>query len=161
MKKIILILLPLPLCALEFRKFGVTELGTQATSGLVGAGIGYLFLQSNLAQDNPAAAQGMNAGQTLISLSVGYTLGVLFSGKLFHGRGNPFLTLAANFIPLVGPLAAYHLSSGSYGFSEVLALFNLNAGRLTLGLPIPYRKTLPTDLPGETRYIVNLVTINF
>lgn len=166
MKRLLLRILPLSLAlpaglsALEFQKFGGRELGAQLTAGIAGAGLGYLYLQGSAAEDPNSAVTGLSASQTLLGLSLGYTLGILFSGKIFQGCGNPFLTLVGNAIPFAGPLLAYHLSAGSAGFSESLALFNLHSGKLSLGLPIPYRKLGRFDEPREALYYINLVIIN-
>jgi hypothetical protein len=160
MKAALLLLLQLPLWGVEFEKFGALPLSAQATSGVVSAGIGYLFLKNSVEPDPATGATKLTTGQTLIGLSLGYTLGILFSGKLFQGQGNPFFTLIGNLVPFIGPLFAYHLSAGSSGFSEALALFNLEAGKLSLGLPVPYRKTGGDEQPADTRYYLNLVIIN-
>jgi hypothetical protein len=160
MKKLLLFLIQLPLWAGEFQKFDPLPLGAQAAAGALGAGIGYLFLKSSIEFDAGIPSAGLSAGQSLIGLSLGYTLGVLFSGKFFQGKGNPFITLAGNLLPFIGPLVAYHLTSGSNGFSESLALFNLNEKKLTLGLPIPYRKMAKPEQAANTVYYVNLVIIH-
>lgn len=144
----------------EFQKFGSREMGTQLTAGIAGAGLGYLYLQGSLAAESTSGTVGLSAGQTLAGISLGYTLGILFCGKLFQGRGNPFLTFFGNVVPFAGPLIAYHLTAGSVGFSESLALFNLTADKLSLGLPIPYRRLGRFDQTGEVLYYLNLVIIN-
>jgi len=159
MKKLLPLLISAPLWGGSFQKFGSLSLGAQASGGLVGAGIGYLFLQSSLTHESGSSE--LSLGQTFAGLSVGYTLGILFSGKIFQGKGNPFLTLIANCVPFFGPLFVYHISSGSKGFSESLALFNLSGGELSYGLPIPYRKTGIYPLSNEALYYVNLATIEF
>lgn len=166
MKNLLLLALPLSLAlptgtwTLGFEKFGGLQLGTQLTAGIAGAGLGYLYLQGSAAETLNSPAAGLSAGQTLAGISLGYTLGILFSGKIFQGRGNPFLTLVGNIVPFAGPLVAYHLSAGSAGFSESLALFNLHSEKLSLGLPIPYRKLGRFDEPREALYYINLVIIN-
>ena len=166
MKSPLLYTLPLwllvsaPAPALDFRKFGSQELSTQLTAGIACAGLGYLYLQGGVDAE-PATARGdLNFGEAIAGISLGYTLGILFSGKIFQGQGNPFFTLIGNIVPLAGPLFAYHLSAGSAGFSESLALFNLHAEKLSLGLPIPYRKLGRFDEPRDAIYYLNLVIIN-
>lgn len=161
MKAIVLFLLQWPLWGIEFRRFDSLQLGIQTTSGVIGAGLGYLFLRQSSTETAGARESGqITPVQALTGLSVGYTLGVIFSGKLFQGRANPFLTFAGNLVPLLGPLVIYHLTAGSVGFSDALALFHLNAGRLSLGLPIPYRNSGRFDRDGDVLYSVNLVTIS-
>lgn len=161
MKAIVLFLLQWPLWGIEFRRFDSLQLGIQTTSGVIGAGLGYLFLQqiSFESMGNRGTAQ-ITPVQALAGLSAGYTLGVIFSGKIFQARGNPFLTFAGNLVPLLGPLIIYHLTAGSVGFSDALALFHLSAGRLSLGLPIPHRNSSRFDRDGDVLYYVNLVTIS-
>jgi len=158
-RALLLLALQLPVSALEFRKFGSLELGAQATSGALCAGLGYLFLQSSVALEDPSAS--LSPAGAFTGLSIGYTLGVLFSGKVFKGAGNPFLTLAGGVVPFIGPLVAYHLSAGSRLFTESLALFNLTGDKLAFGLPLPFRKASRFDQPGDTIYYANLVTITF
>lgn len=158
---LIIISLQLPAAAMEFRRFGSLELGTQVTSGALGAGIGYLFLHSSLASETTAGSAELSTAQAFTGICIGYTLGVLFAGKIFSGAGNPFLTLAGNLIPFLGPLLLYHLSAGNRLFTESLTLFNLSGNRLSFGLPLPYRRSGRFDLPGETTYYATLAAITF
>jgi hypothetical protein len=156
---LLLLTLQAPLAAVDFRRFGAIELGAQATSGAMCAGLGYLFLQSSVQLENPAGQ--LSPVAAIAGLSIGYSLGILFSGKIFRTSGNPFATLAGNIVPFFGPLAAYHLSVGSHLFTESLALFNLHGDHLAFGLPLPFRKASRFDQPGDTIYYVHLATITF
>jgi len=157
---ILILLLPAQLAASEFRRFGPLEVTTQATAGAIGAGIGYLFLRNEIGAHASGATMELSGRETLVGLSVGFTLGVIFAGKIFHAKGNPFLTLAGNLIPFFGPLLAFHLSLGNNLFSDAMALFNLHGDRLTFGLPLPHRRTFNREVYDDTVYYVNLAMLH-
>ncbi|MFO1471643.1 MAG: hypothetical protein U1F27_11460 [Turneriella sp.] len=158
-KTLLLLVFEWPLAAGDFRPFGAEPIAAQIGVGSLSATLSYLFVRQSMVENSPASTPG--ALPVVAAISAGYTLGILFSGSIFGGKANPFATLAGNLLPFIGPLIAYHLSEGSALFSDQLSLFNLQHGRLTLGLPCPYRKTRSGDLSAEALFYLNIATITF
>lgn len=157
-KTLLLLFIQWPLTAGEFRRFGATALTVQIGVGSLSATLSYLFVRQVAVENSTTATPG--ALPALTAISAGYTLGILFGGSIFGGKANPFATLVGNLVPFIGPLIVYHLSEGSALFSDQLSLFNLQHGRLTPGLPCPYRRAR-ADLSTEALYYLNIATIIF